>query len=305
MNPEPQAVESIPNFMIIGAAKSGTTTLFDLLKQHPQVYLPYRKEPMFFSHDDNFINGFSWYLRTYFKKADIFKARGEATPHYLYWSVKTAPRIKDAFGDRNIKFLIILRDPVQRAYSWYLNMLQEGMEDLSFMNALQSEQDRIKDNWAELYRTGSMAFGYFRGGAYASLLRPFLDLFPINAFHFLKVDDLVSQFDLTIRTLFNFLDLDPNVTIKLIKSNPASMPQSRRLHTLFHQRSKLKEIAKPFIPEDIRYRIKEWAIQSNLKPLSTSKLDIQVENELRLRFKPEVMELESIIRQDLSAWLPK
>lgn len=295
--------DSIPNVLIIGAAKAGTTTLFDLLKQHPQVYLPFKKEPMFFSHDDNFENGFSWYLKTYYRNSASFKIRGEASPQYLYWSSKTAPRIKKSFGKSPLKFLVIFRDPVQRAYSAYLNMLQEGMEDLPFPEALQMEEKRLQENWAELYRTGAMTYGYFKGGSYASLLRPFLELFPINAFHFLKMDDLASQFNRTIKDLLTFLELDPNVTINPVRSNPSSMPLSRKLHTWLHERNKVKELVKPLIPEHLRYRMKVWAIHSNLKPSPYSSMDGRVEQELRLRYKPEVKELESMIHQDLSAWL--
>jgi len=59
--------QSLPNFMILGAAKAGTTTLFNLIKQHPQVHMPFTKEPMFFSHDDNYRRGLDWYRRTYFR----------------------------------------------------------------------------------------------------------------------------------------------------------------------------------------------------------------------------------------------
>ena len=121
------SVNLLPNFLIIGAAKSGTTALYDLLKQHPQVYLPFDKEPLFFSRDDYFAQGAEWYAERYFKEGESFRARGEATPHYLYWAEKVAPRIARTFGGRPPKFIAIFRDPVQRAYSWYWKQ-QTSME---------------------------------------------------------------------------------------------------------------------------------------------------------------------------------
>ncbi len=150
----------LPNFLIIGAAKAGTTSLYDLLKQHPQIYLSFVKEPMFFSHDDNYRRGPEWYARAFFSGAQGCLERGEASPHYLYWSEKVAPRIKMVYGQMPVKYIVILRDPVERAYSWYWNMVKEGMEDLPFETAVDLEEERLQEHQSELQQAGGMLYGY-------------------------------------------------------------------------------------------------------------------------------------------------
>jgi hypothetical protein len=138
---------NIPNMFILGAAKAGTTTLYNLLKQHPQVFLSFDKEPMFFSRDDYYSRGIEWYIDTFFKNSGEFTIRSEATPHYLYWAKKVSARIHAVYASQPIKFLVILRNPIQRAYSWYWNMVSEGRESLSFLDALLAEERRIRENW--------------------------------------------------------------------------------------------------------------------------------------------------------------
>ena len=184
----------LPNFFLIGAAKAGTTSLYDILKQHPQVYLPFQKEPMFFSNDNNFNRGMEWYSHTFFQQAAGYPARGEATPHYLYWSDKVAPRIRQIYEMNEIKFVVILRDPVKRAYSWYWNMVKEGMEELTFELAIKEEDHRLKDNQNTLQKTGAMTYGYIKGGCYSTALQPFLDNFPRQDFIFILQEDLNSGY---------------------------------------------------------------------------------------------------------------
>ena len=131
--------DRMPNLFVIGAAKAGTTALYDYLAQHPDVFLSRVKEPMFFSREENYAKGLDWYEGAYFQGAEHYPVRAEATPHYLYWSEKVAPRIKEAYAERLVKFVASFRDPVSRAYSWYWNMVREGREDLEFEEALRVE----------------------------------------------------------------------------------------------------------------------------------------------------------------------
>jgi hypothetical protein len=301
MNP----FETLPNFLIIGAAKAGTTTLYDLLKQHPQVYLSFVKEPMYFSHDDNYRRGPEWYARTYFRDAESFPARGEATPHYLYWSEKAAPRIREVYGQAPIRFIVILRDPVSRAYSWYWNMIKEGTETLPFEEALKLEDQRLQEHWKELEQIGGMVYGYLRGSRYAEALQPFLERFPRKDLLFLLQEDLSRNFASTIRTLLEFLELDVNVPINPAYSNQATMPRSRHVQTWLRGRSPFREFFKRLIPLRLRYGLRTRLLEANARPAEYPKIDPSTEAELRLRLAPEVRRLEQVIGRDLSAWLPR
>jgi Sulfotransferase domain len=294
--------DRMPNLFIIGAAKAGTTALYDYLTQHPQVYLSRVKEPMFFSREEKYARGLDWYEAEYFNGAEDYPVRSEATPHYLYWSEKVAPRIKDVYGERPVKFIVSLRDPVSRAYSWYWNMVREGREDLDFDEALRVEEDRLKQNRYELYQRGSMVYGYYTGSRYASLLQPYLELFSLESFFFVFQDDLKSRENETCKEIFEFLGIASTIQINTSNSNPAAMPRSRLLHQTLRQHSLFKEFIKPFIPTRIRRPLKSKMMQANLRETPYVPLDPQLAHQLRLSYRPEIEKLEKITSRDLSSW---
>jgi hypothetical protein len=294
--------DRMPNLFIIGAAKAGTTALYDYLAQHPQVFLSRVKEPMFFSRDEYYARGLDWYEEFYFRGADEYPVRAEATPHYLYWSEKVAPRIKDVYGERPVKFLVSFRDPVSRAYSWYWNMVREGREELNFDEALRVEEYRLEQNHSELYQLGSMVYGYSAGSRYASLLQPYLELFSAEDFFFVFQDDLKSSVNETCANIFEFLGVRSSIQINSSNSNPAAMPRSRLLHKTLRQRSLLKESIKPLMPGRVRRRLKSRVMQANLKETPYAPLDPQLAHQLRMSYRTEIEKLESITGRDLSSW---
>jgi hypothetical protein len=294
--------DRLPNLFIIGAAKAGTTALYNYLAQHPQVFCSPVKEPMFFSREDYYARGLDWYEADYFEGAEDYPVRVEATPHYLYWSEKVAPRIKEVYGEKPIKFIVSFRDPVSRAYSWYWNMVREGREDLDFDEALRVEEGRLEQNRYELYQRGSMVYGYSAGSRYASLLQPFLELFSPENFFFVFQDDLKSRANETCKEIFEFLGIESSIQIKTSNSNPASMPRSRLLHKTLRQRSLLKGFIKPFMPMRVRRRLKSKMLKANLKETPYGLLDPQLAHELRLSYRPEIEKLEKITNRELSSW---
>jgi Sulfotransferase domain len=294
--------DRLPNLLIIGAAKAGTTALYDYLAQHPQVFLSRDKEPMFFSREDYYAKGLDWYEDVYFEGAEDYPVRAEATPHYLYWSEKVAPRIRQAYGEWPVKFIVSFRDPVSRAYSWYWNMVREGREDLDFDEALKVEERRLKQNRHELYERGSMVYGYSAGSRYASLLRPYLELFPLENFFFVFQDDLKSRTNDTCEEIFEFLGIESSIQINPSNSNPAAMPRSRLLHKTLRQRSVFKGFIKPFIPTRVRRPLKSKMMQANLKETSYVPLDPQLAHELRLIYRTDIEKLEMITGRVLSSW---
>ncbi len=292
----------MPNLFIIGAAKAGTTALYDYLAQHPQVFLSRFKEPMFFSREENYAKGSDRYEEAHFAGAEGYPVRAEATPHYLYWSEKVAPRIKEVYGENPVKFIVAFRDPVSRAYSWYWNMVREGREDLDFGEALRVEEHRLEQNHAELYQLGAMVYGYSAGSRYASLLQPYLELFSPEDFFFVFQDDLKSRVDETCAEIFEFLGIESSTQMNTSKSNPAAMPRSRLFHKTLRQRSLFKELIKPFMPSRARSALKSKLMQANLKETTYVPLDRQLAHELRLSYTTEIEKLEKITGRELSSW---
>jgi hypothetical protein len=295
----------MPNLFIIGAAKAGTTALYDYLTQHPQIFVSRVKEPLFFSLEEYYARGLDWYEDEYFEGAEDYPVRAEATPHYLYWSEKVAPRIKEAYGDRPVKFIVAFRDPVSRAYSWYWNMVREGKEDLSFEEALRAEERRLRQKHHELNQLGSMAYGYSAGSRYASLLQPYLELFSPEDFFFVFQDDLKVSVNETCEELFEFLGIESFIQINPSNSNPAAMPRSRLLHKILRRHPRFQKFIKPFIPigvRRLRRSLKSKAMQINLKETSYVPLDAQLAHELRLSYRTEIEQLEEITGRELSSW---
>ena len=125
---------SLPNFFILGAQKSATSTVHEWLLQHKEISLPIIKETHFFSDIEKYQKGLNWYLNK-FDKRNNFK--GEIDPSYLYVE-QSILRIKEVYKDFPLKFIILLRKPIERAFSHYLMSKYKGYEDLPFIDAITS-----------------------------------------------------------------------------------------------------------------------------------------------------------------------
>jgi hypothetical protein len=139
----------IPNFLIAGTMKGGTTSLWYGLRQHPDVFMPEEKELNFFkSSAGNYQNGIEWYKQK-FEGHDGESAVGEASPRYM--AFEEVPRRVHEMNP-NMRFIFVLRDHVDRAYSHYWHMLRQANETLSFEEAVDREADRIQLRYAGLLR---------------------------------------------------------------------------------------------------------------------------------------------------------
>lgn len=170
----------LPNFLIIGAAKAGTTSLYSYLKQHPDIFMSSWKEPKFFSLEGekldfqgpsqiintDSINNLESYLEL-FEGVKDETAIGEASPIYLY-SPKAPANIKKYIPDA--KLIVVLRHPAERAFSSFAHLIRAGYETLSFEEALEEEPQRIKEKWAPLWY-------YKEKGFYAQQLERYFELF--------------------------------------------------------------------------------------------------------------------------------
>ena len=193
-----------PNFFVLGAAKCGTTTLHEVLAAHPHIFMTKEKEPRFFDDDTYYTRGLDRYLRDHFRGAAGFKARGEASPTYLR-SGKARDRIRGDLGE-DLRFVVILRDPVKRAWSAYLQECRYGAETESFERALELEPSRLS--------VGRPAWTtYFRGGLYARQLRVWFEAFPREHFLVLLTEDLAERPNAVARQVFAFLEVDPDVEV--------------------------------------------------------------------------------------------
>ena len=294
---------SIPNFFIIGAAKSGTTTLYNYMLKHPEIYLSPVKEPQFFCHEGLFTKGIQYYLDTFYKGCEKYRARGETTPHYIYYE-KVACRIAKLIPKDNQRFILIMRDPVARAYSLYWNMVYEGHEKLTFEEAIIAEKTRFKESALD-ERLGTIRFQYYDSGLYAKQIRQYFKYFDRDQFLFLFNQDLKNRRDSLMVSIFQFLGVKENVTIEdRQKYNLSGLPYSRTFHNFLRKPSWIKKQAGRFLPFSLKYKIVNRLLELNKKKFKYPPMQEKIEKRLRFMFKEDVNELEKITGRDLSAWLP-
>ena len=295
--------DKVPNFFVIGAMKSATTSLYTYLYQHPEIFMTDIKEPMFFNNyqqqNDYKLMGtiskkntdFSKYLNL-FSKVDKEIAVGEASPSYIY-NPKAASLIKSKFP--NSKIIAILRHPTDRAYSNFLHVRRAGREtELDFSKALDVEHDRIKDNWSPLYH-------YVNQGYYSVQLERYFKEFPKDNIRIYLFEDLINNPNQTLRDIFDFLSVKTDLKIDVNKkSNVSGDPnglfgwivKKMRFYNLMPNITISK-----YLPSFIISFITKVIYK---KP---QKLDNHLRNEItKTYYLDEIKKLEKIIGRDLSHW---
>lgn len=208
-------------FLIIGAPKAGTTSLFEYMRAHPQIHMPAEKEIYFFNMDRNYHRGWDWYLSTVSRGAPQGAICGEATTEYMsgvpYADGQGHPaansgdrqaveeiiprRIRDALPD--VKLICVLRDPVKRAYSHYRMMALSRVEPRSFEEAIDELIDPSSLEQARIART--RVNGYIVNGEYARLLAGFLRVFPTEQLKVIFSEELARRPAETLTDLFHFV----------------------------------------------------------------------------------------------------
>jgi len=298
----------MPNFIVIGAAKSGTSSLHNYLSEHPEIYMSKNKEPNFFAYEgwqpDYCGSGDAEaptnvktvpYLKDYqalFDGVTKEKAIGESSPCYLY--MPEAPtRIKRYIPEA--KLIAILRHPVDRAYSRYSHFCRNGRETLDFSEALKEEDNRRKNHWAPGWR-------YLDFGFYSIQIQRYLDRFDREQIQIYLYEDLKSDPKHMIKNIFQFLGVDdtfqPNLSVKYNQSN---IPKNRIFHGFISEKNFLKSMIRPLIPAKIRKPMAAKAYRKNLsrlKPLSP-----ELRQELIPIFREDILKLQDLIGRDLSHWL--
>ncbi len=199
-----------PNFFLLGAGRCGTTTLYHMLRQHPEVYMPDIKEPSFFCSYFQVVKDPISYF-SLFSASDGHKAVGEAS-HVYFSNPESAPIIHLLFP--NAKFILILRDPVRRAFSLYRWTRHNGLEDRpTFEEAIIAEKTRFRDR--RFFSTCPHYFWnfmYIRSSYYHIQLRRYLRFYPLERFFVLSLYELTTETELWMRRIYQFLGVSPNFT---------------------------------------------------------------------------------------------
>lgn len=201
------------DFLLIGAQKSGTTALDAYLRQHPRLYLPItRKELHFFDNDDYFVGGRPDYgiYEANFRHALHGQLLGETTPSYMFWY--SAPQRIWTYNPA-VKLLMILRNPITRAYShWNMKRVQ-GREKRSFGEAIRHEYNRCR----ELLPHQCREFSYLSRGFYCEQIRRVLSCFPKEQLLILRSEDLEFNTNAVMEEVWDFLNIEKH-SVRILSS---------------------------------------------------------------------------------------
>lgn len=296
---------TMPNFLIIGAMKAGTTALYSYLEQHPEVYMSPVKEPNFFSfegerldfrapQDQEGINRTSVTdiedYRALFRGARGKVAIGEASHWYLYHP-RAPERIKRHIP--HAKLIAILRNPVDRAYSQFLHFVRDGQEPLTdFAQALREEESRVRDHWA---------FGrYASRGFYYPQIRRYYDLFDRGQIKVYLYEDLRTDALALLQDVFRFLEVDPAFVPALsVEPNVSGIPRNRILHTMLTRSRRTKDVLRRHLPA----RMLRYANEIKNRNLIKPQLSPELRHQLTEMYREDILKLENLVGRDLSGWL--
>jgi hypothetical protein len=274
---------TLPNFLVIGAPKAGTTSLHLHLRAHPEIFMPDLKEPRFFGYEGEGSRT-KFPIRTLAEYEALFAgvttetAIGEATPHYLVYP-QAAGRIRDLLPQARL--VASLRDPVERSYSVYqMNRRNKGVnEGVPFIAAMETDH-----NLRETYH---------------DMLQRYFDRFPREQIEVILLEDLERDPAATMRGLYRFLGVDPGFRPDLTKvANPGGEPRNKLLHRLLNDQ-RLRELSRALFPEPLVERLRD------LRSRNLEKQPLRPEDRRKAInfFREDILRTQELIGRDLSAWL--
>lgn len=214
----------LPTFIIIGAQRGGTTSMYNYLAQHPQIRTPHAKELHYFSL--YYRRSLDWY-RGNFPSLAPGEVSFEATPLYLF-DERVPPRVAADLPET--KFMVLLRNPVSRAYSQYQHNRKHGIEPLSFEDAIAAEPERLAHgSQTDTYFSRRMRrlYGYLERGQYAVQLRRWFDVIDPSRFLILRSEDLYRDPQATLDVALGFVGVEPYDDVVFARHNGSAVSQSR------------------------------------------------------------------------------
>ena len=296
---------TLPNFFIIGAARCGTTSLYNYLDQHPEIFMCPIKEPNFYylegQADKIKGHGTALWLRSCVTTRDDYlslfsgvtteKAIGEASVGYIS-RVEAPPAIHRDVP--HAKIFASLRHPVERAYSSYLGMRLAGRErSRTFREALDLEDSRLRDNWS--------FGGYKTNGLYHQLLSRYYHLFPREQIHVHLFDDFKADPTQVVVNMLERLGVDTTfVPDTSIRHNPTGKIRNPVAHYIWTRSRPIRAGLRRHLPAALR----DWAFPFFTRSgLERPPMPEEIRRELGEFYRPDIEKLQDLIDRDLSHWL--
>jgi len=299
--------KNLPNFLIVGAAKSGTSSLHNYLNQHKEVFMPsYNKEgmkvkePRFFINDlvEKRLHNGVWNWKEYqdlFNDVKDEKAIGESSVLYLYYHELAIKKIKKYLGE-DIKIIIMLRNPADRAYSAFQHVSRGFQEENSFEKALEIEEERLERN-PDL----TPMVMYKEMGMYSEMVQAFKIVF--KDVHIILYEDFRDNTESEMIKIFEFLRINKDEDIDFVTKHNVGGRRWRndKMKHVFMKDNPIKSFVKKLVPKNVRK-----GIRSKLVSVTTNKavpMKSETRRSLNKFFKEDINKLSKLINKDLSNWI--
>jgi hypothetical protein len=300
-------VKERPDFLVIGAAKSGTSALYNQLAAHPEIFMSPIKEPNFFAlsnggadfkgpGDADTINRRSVTTleayRRLFSRRGSERMAGEASTLYLY-SPRAPAEIRRFHP--GIKLIAVLRNPVDRAFSSYRHLVRDGRETETFAGGLAAEETRIAAGWSHIWH-------YTKVGLYAQQLRRYREMFSADQLAVFTYDRFCERPETVLREIFELLGVDPGfVPDTTRRYNVSGRPRFHFLHRLVIEQNPLKSLMRPLIPRSVRSRV-VTATQSWNVVTERPRIPSEIRKTLEELYEDQIGEIEAEFGLDLAQW---
>ena len=290
---------TLPNFILAGFPKCGTTSLYHYLAGHPEIFMSALKEPHYFAAEeltqDSFFDAEVKTLEEYealFAESGRAKSIGEASTLYPYFEA-AGRRIRETLPD--VRILMVIRQPAERSHSAFGHLQQSGQAtDTTFKHLARQWLRREGD-------PASIRLRFFEGSRYSQYLPAYQALFPPERLRVILYDDLKADPAGTMREIFAFLEVDENQPLDIDKRhNVTQAPRSRRFEAVFHSSNPIRALGRTILPRPLkealhRLRRKNWTATRPLHPALRA--------ELTDAYREDILRTEELIGRDLSHWL--
>ena len=291
---------TLPNFLIVGVQKAGTTSIYNYLQEHPQVYMSSVKETNFLEKDwenlppeEQNKNG----IVTLEKYSELFAdvrdeiAIGEASPNYLFHYKSSAARIKKYVP--NAKLIIVLRNPVERAYSDHLMHMRDAIGYRSLSEQIQHSSHK--------------SF-ILRKGFYYAPIKYYFDQFGQEQIKVFFYDDLCDNSQEFMQKMYKYLGVDEEfVPNTANKAQVAKIPKNKAINHLLKRNNILRntaaKILKTAMPVETRQKLRDRLINLNSQTKKQAHLSPEERQQLIELYREDIWQLQDLIGRDLSKWL--
>lgn len=291
----------LPNFYIVGTPKSGTTSLYHYLKEHPEVFMSPQKEPNFFSHEDitkqklyypvKNIDSIENY-KALFDNVSKETVIGEASVSYLFYE-KTPGKIKYITPDS--KLIIILRNPIDRAFSHFLMDHRLGLinYNISFEDIVYKKSNHPMIN---LYYQQFIELGFY----YAQIKR-YCDTFGLEKIKIFLTEDLKTNLENVLKEVCRFLNIDDSFNFDIEQRHNVYRTPRNNIVKFLYSFKKMRSLTRSIIPNHWVSNVKNQLLLSDKKP----DLSIKTKKYLDNLYLDDIKKTANLIQRDLSIWCSK